>query len=492
MKKLFRILSLILCAVVAAVTLSACSDYGAPDYKTSTPNYAVSQSDLESELGAFMSSNVDRTTYTDGESKAALYLSNRLIEMGFTDVGLQEFSTSEAETNSGVVKSQNVVAHIGSGKSTAKNVILGAYYDNRYKAPYNGAKSDGAEGVVSGGTSVATLLVIADYIAHHTQGIIDNDLQITVVFFGASYVADDGARAYLDKMTEREYKRTVLMVELQRLGVDHVYAFSDARQTNRESFFDDIAKTNGLNIYKPTTKSPVITGLSALNGVPYYQWVHNGLFSRFFNAGIPTLNLVGANWETANLSDRESATRDNLAYTENDTLRNLKRYYPNYADKMATAATLVIRSVYSSDFTDAMLYDKENFPDTDTLSSAWIWCLVVLLVVLAVAGAMYAVGMRLKKKYPIAPIAQPQMKMAVFGMDYEDKNSGDIYIDIRDGGSFDDDIFPGVQNNAHKAANPFDEIFMQYGKQGNDREGNNQNDNSDDNDDPFDLPPDGK
>lgn len=486
MKKLFKIVSLILCAVVAAFALAACSDYGAPDYNTSKPNYVVAQSELESELGAFMSSNVDRTTYTDGESKAAEYLKDRLLEFGYTDAGLQEFTTTEGDMTG--LKSQNVVAHIGSSKSSAKNVILGAYYDNRYKAPYNGGGTDGAEGAVSGGTSVATLLAVAKYIANNKVGIAD-DMRISIVFFGASYVSNNGAAAYLDKMADSEYKNTVLMVELQRLGVDHVYAFSDARQTNREQFFDDVAKTNGLNIYKPTTQSPVITGLSALNGVPYYQWAHNGIFSTFFNAGIPTLNIVGANWETSNLSDKESSKRDNLSYTENDTLRNLKRYYPDYSDKMATAATLVIRSVYSSEFTDAMLYDRENFPDTDTLASTWIWCLVALIVIIAAGGVAYAVSARLKKKYPIVPVAPPQMKMAVFGMDYEDKKSGDIYIDIRDAGSLDDDIFPGVQNNTQKPVNPIDDIFPQYGEQGSEQE---KDDGQANNDDPFDLPPDGK
>ena len=485
MKKLFKIVSLILCVVIAALCLCACSDYGAPDYKTGEPNYAVSQAELESELGAFMSNNIDRTTYTDGENKAALYLSNRLLDMGFTDVGLQEFTTAEGDVTG--LKSQNVVAHIGSGKSSAKNVILGAYYDNRYKAPYNGGGYDGAEGAISGGTGVATLLVMAKYFADNQAGIAD-DVRISIVFFGASYVSNNGANAYLDEMSESEYKNTVLMVELQRLGVDHVYAFSDARQTEREKYFDGVAKENGLNIYKPTTQSPVITGLSALKGVPYYQWAHNGIFSTFFNAGIPTLNLVGANWETANLSDKESSKRDNLTYTENDTLRNLKRYYPDYAEKMAAAATIVIRSVYGDGFTAAMQYDRENFPDTDTLAETWIWCLVMLLVIVAVGAGMYAVTAHLKKKYAIVHTAPPQMKMAVFGMDYEDKNSGNIFIDIHDGVSLDDDIFPGVQNNTHKSATPFDDIFPQQGEQGSEQ--TNGGEKPDDNDDPFDLPPD--
>ncbi|MDE6293033.1 MAG: M28 family peptidase [Clostridiales bacterium] len=454
MKKSFRILSLSLCVVIAALFMISCSDHGAPVHDTTSPNYAVSTSALTDELNNFMTENVNRTTFTEGEKKAATYLVNRLNDMGYSDVGTQSFTVTENEVPG--LNSQNVVARIGSAEANAKNVIIGAYYDNRYSSPYNGANGDGGEGVMVGGTSVATLLAIANSLANNISAL-KSDLSVTVVFFGASYVSNEGARAYLDKMKDNEYKNTVLMIELQRLCCDHLYAFSDARETKREKFFDRVAADSGLNVYKPTSKSPMITGLSALNGVPYYQWAHSGVFSEFFNVGIPTLNLVGANWESSNLSDIESAARDDISYTENDTLRNLKRYYPDYAEKMATAATMVIRSITDGEFLEVMQYDRDNFPDTDILSASWIWCLVVLLVVIVAAAVMTIVGAHLKKKYPVVRRAPPQMKMAVFGMDYEDKSSADIFIDIRSGS--DEEIFPGIQNNAPKSSNAIDDIF---------------------------------
>ncbi|MDE7163895.1 MAG: M28 family peptidase [Clostridiales bacterium] len=485
MKKSFRALSLILCVVIAALCLVACSDYGAPKHDTSAPDYAVSTADLTTELNSFMSENLNRTTFTDGEKAAATYLTNRLLEMGYSDVGLQEFSTTENEVSN--LKSQNVVAHIGSTAANAKNVIIGTYYDNRYSSPYNGAKGDGGEGAMLGGSSVATLLTVANYLVNNKSAL-GSDLRVTIVFFGASYVSNDGARAYLDKIAENEYKNTVLMIELQRLCGDHLYAFSDARETAREKFFDKIAADSGLNIYKPTSKSPMITGLSALNGVPYFQWSHSGLFGTFFNAGIPTLNLVGANWESANLSDIESASHDDISYSESDTLHNLKRFCPDYAEKMATAATLVIHSITSGDFLEVMQHDRDNFPDTDILSASWIWCLVVLLVVISVAVVMTAISARLKKKYMVVRQAPPQMKMAVFGMDYEDKNAADIFIDIKN--VDDDEIFPGIQNNARKNNDPIDDIFPPlYDDNGNNPPNNSGSDGSGDggkSDDPFD------
>ncbi|MDE5592888.1 MAG: M28 family peptidase [Clostridiales bacterium] len=483
MKKRFSILSIILCVVVAALCLVGCSDHGAPAHVTQNPNYVITPAQAEAEYSKFMTEErIDRTTFNEGEYNAAEYLKTRLEEMGYEDAELQPFTTSENEITD--LKSQNVIAHIGSHSDTAKNVIIGAYYDNRNKAAYKGDVPDGGEGAVSA-TSVAAVLTVADYIANH-QSSIDSKLKVTIVFFGASYRSNDGAKAFLDKMNDAEYRNTVLMIEMQRLCGDHVYAFSDARETRREKLFDKVAADNGLNIYKPTSKSPLITGLSTLNGVPYYQWAHSGTFSVFFNAGVPTLNLVGANWESSNLSDVESTSHGNLLYSQDDTLRNVKKYHPDYAEKIATAASLTVSALYDNEFTSVMTYDRENFPDTDTISASWIWYLVVLLAIIACLGITAGIGAYLKKKRPIVVQAPPQMKMAVFGMDYEDKNSADIFIDIQGGGS--DNIFEGIENNAPKSNNPFDDIFPPDAPtdNGGAQDGNGNNGQ---NDDPFDDPP---
>ncbi|MDE6201133.1 MAG: M28 family peptidase [Clostridiales bacterium] len=484
MKKRFAILSLILCVVVAAMCLVGCSDHGAPEHSTQNPTYTITPEQVETEYSKFMTEDrVDRTTFTDGEKAAAEYLVTRLKEMGYDDADMQEFTASENEITG--LKSQNVVAHIGSESDTAKNVIIGAYYDNRNKAAYNGATPDGGEGAVSA-TAVAGVLSVADYLANHKSAL-DSQLRVTIVFFGASYVSNDGAQAFLDNMTDVEYRNTILMIEMQRLCGDHVYAFSDARETKREKFFDRVAADNGLNIYKSTSKTPLITGLSALDGIPYYQWAHIGTFSVFFNAGVPTLNLVCANWESSNLSDIESTKHDNLLYSENDTLRNVKTYNPDYAQKIATAASLTVSALFDKEFIDVMVYDLNNFPNTDTISAVWIWYLVVLLAVIVCAAIMVAVSAHLKKKYPIVIQAPPQMKMAVFGMDYEDKSSADIFIDIRENG-VDGNIFDGIENNAPKSTDPFDDIFPPSAP--TDRGDNNGGDgNNNRGDDPFDNPP---
>lgn len=460
MKKRINILSIVLCIVIAALAFVGCSPAGAPDHSVTNPQYAVSVESLESVLDDFINTvGDDRTSFTQAEENAAIYLQARLTEYGYTDAALQTFDTTENNTE---VTGHNVVAYYRTSNRTAdtKNVIIGAYFDNRYKAAYKGAAVYKSQGALANGTGVATLLAIAEYFQTEKP---QYDFDVTIAFFGGSFVTDVGAREfYKSGMTHAERANTVLMVELQRLGVDHVYAYSDARQTKREPFFDGVAAKYGLDVYKITQKTPLITDATAYEGIPYYQWAHSGVFGLFFDSGIPTLNLIGANWETINMTDAESSKHPNIAYTDRDNLETLKRLHPQYAQKMATAATLVIGSLNSADFLNVMNYDRAHFPNTDVLTKNWIWHLVVLGIVIIFVAAFMAINAHLGKKYPIVATASAprRMKMAVFGMDYEDKNSSDIFIDIK-GATPLDDIFPGVPNNdkSARADNPFDEIF---------------------------------
>ncbi len=479
MKKFTRVLCILMC-VAATLALFGCADSGAPNYKKSDPStFAVSVESVVQKLDGFMQGRSDRTSYTEAEKSAAEYLRDTLVGYGYADGpatdgsdggegSLPSLPTEDDSASSlGMIRefsvndegglkliSRNVVAVYNADSASGKNVVIGAYYDNFYSTPYAESKRKGTKsaGALSNGSGVAALLAIAEYLQTEKPAL---DYSVTLAFFGASSVNNAGVKSFYDKMTASEKRGTVLMIELQRLGVDHVYAFSDARETKREPFFDGIAAENGLDIYKVTQKSPVITDVSGLNGIPYFQWAMYGNFGVFFNHNIPTLNIVGANWETLDLTDRESSDNDDMEFTERDTLSNLKKYYPDYGEKIASAATLVVKSLEDPAFLETMEYDLENFPDTDYLNKNWIWYLVVLGIALIAGGIMMLLTSRLAKKYPPVPPQPRKMKMAVFGMDYEDKNSADIFVDIRQPEPM-DDIFPGVPNNDGSAnVDPF-------------------------------------
>ncbi len=459
MKKHFKILSILLLTIAVAAMLCGCAAPGAPDYDVSaSQNIEIDgkniANDIADELTAFIENNPDRTTFGEGERAAADYLLNRMIAFGYSDAHIQDF-TAEENGVSGL-NSQNVIAKLSAANRTedTKNIVLGAYYDNRYSQSYKNAMTIKSEAALAGGSGVATLLAVAKYFKDGGKAY---DFDITMVFFGAGYLYTRGADEYLrGGMSVEERKNTVLMVEFQRLGVDHVYMYADERETKREPLFDEVAKANGLDIYKPTQKSPIITGTTVTEGVPFYRWAHNGLFSSFADYKIPTLNLVGANWETVNMSDAESSEHANIAYTEKDNLTQLRTLYPDCEKKMATAAALVIRSLEMPNFIEAMTADRTDYPDTSILTMYWVWGLVVIGMLILVCAALFLVYRHLDKKYKPQPLQPRRMKMAVFGMDYEDKDSADIFVDIR---GADEDIFPGVPNNDGVQKDPADDIF---------------------------------
>lgn len=459
MRKFTKAIIVAFCVVIALFASVGCSDKGAPEHAVDNPQYVPDIAMYaDAELEMFMRGHADRTSYTDGEKVAAEYLRDRIefFGDGVFRVEIQDFVTSESGVSG--LSSRNVIAkYLAADRNEqTKNIIIGAYYDNRHVAAFNGAKVYGGDGALAGGTGTAATLAIAKYFATQKPRL---DYDVTFVFFGASYVTDAGAKAYLDNLNATESNNIALMVELQRLGVDHVYAFSDARATRREKFFGDIAAANRLDIYKITPKSPIIFGTSVLEGIPYFQWAHSGLFGAFFNAKIPTLNLIGANWETAVLADIESSAHANIAYTENDTLENLKKAYPDYAQKIAAAATLVIKALENNEILNVLEYDKINFPQTSVLSVSWLWYLIVFGISAIALAAAVAVSAHLGKKYQ-AHTAQPRnVKMAVFGMDYEDGSSGDIFVDIRNVDAA-EDIFPEVSNNA--VHGNIDDIFSPH------------------------------
>ncbi len=451
MKKLFRLILISICAAVLCAPLVACSDAGAPEYDTSGTEFDISVETLEKTLEEFLSDGrEDRTTGTAAEAAAADYIAAKLVSYGYSAGDVKTLDFSLVGRNESEMHSQHVTAVYRSENSDASNVIIGAYYDNGYsaisdvslgeKVTYN--RSNGA---LSNGTGVATLLALAEYFITNRPAL---DFDVTFAFFGASYNSTSGIVKYIDALGDEGMSNTVCMIELDRIGADNVYAYTDARKTKREELFDRVARDNNLNIYKVTQKSPQITGVSALHGIPYYQWVMGGLYHTFFNRGVPTLAIMGANWETIDITDTESASHDNISFTSEDTLDKLKLLHPNYGTKMATAATLVIEGLTDGEFLSAVKHDRANFPDTSILDKTWVWELIVIGVILIAAAAMAVIIAHLGKKYKAEPQRPPRnIKMAVFGMDYEDKSDDNIYIDIKQANDPFDDIFPGVPNN---------------------------------------------
>ena len=56
--------------------------------------------------------------------------------------------------------------------------------------------------------------------------------------------------------------------------------------------------------------------------------------------------------------------------------------------------------------------------------------MIVLFIVIALCILLIVLVKHFEKKYPFVPIVR-KMKIAVFGMEYENKTDGDIFVDIK-------------------------------------------------------------
>ena len=456
-----RFFIIVLCALIAVFSLVACTEPGAPDHAVSSTLYVVKASSVEQKLEEYVTLFEDRTSGSEGEAAAADYLKMKLESYGL-QLTPDEDSTFTYTENNKTKSSRNVSAKYIEDGAT-KNVIIGAYYDNCYGLVLNASSGPvAAEGVLSNGSGVAAVLAIAEYLggSHEKLG-----FNVTIAFFGSSAVGDVGANVFYKKMSRAEKENTVLMVEMQRLGVDHVYSYSGP-DTLRESFFNRVAKDNEYNIYKTTQKTPHIVSIKQLNGVPYYEWAQTGVYTCFYNGGIPTLNVVGANWETISLLDEESSTNPNIAFTSSDTLSNFKRLYPHYGSKIALAASFMIVSLHEKDFLSVMTADKKAFNPSAAITKDWIWGLVLIGALVIAYIVMNVVVKQMGKKYPVQAPQPKKIKMAVFGVDYEDGSPNDIFIDFADPVSrgTEEEIFPGIPNNDGMKARSgtLDDIFPPF------------------------------
>ena len=451
MKNRLSILSVILCVVTAMFMLAACSDPGAPKHAVSEENYVVSAEACEQKVEEYVTGYPNRTSGTTGEENAAKYLQGKLIEYQLENITLEGFTVPDTGK-----KSNNVVAYYKED-GAQYNVIIGAYYDNCYDLVSSRTSEQIlAEGALANATGVAAVLSVAEYLGgeHGKLG-----FNVTIVFFGSAAVDTTGAAEYYKSMSKSEKANTVLMVELQRLGVDHVYAYTGP-STKREGFFERVASDNKFDIYKTTQKSPHLPGMSILDGVPYYEWAQTGLYDSFYNGGIPTLNVVGANWETIDITDSESIENPNIAFTSGDTLANLKRLYPGYGKKIALASSFIIASLNDGEFLSVMNADKASFNPNNAITKGWIWGLVLIGILLIAYIVTNLIVKHLEKKYPVVAAKPKNIKISVFGVDYEDRKPDDIFIDFADpfSGVGEEEIFPGIPNNksGRTAVNPED------------------------------------
>lgn len=301
----------------------------------------------------------DRTCGTDGELKTANFLASELEKLGvekYNGSYLQNFSeySDNGDGTGTLLNSQNVVGVKKSKNVNAKQVVIGAHYDNSYGLIEN-ARSEGAYDNASGVASVITIAkVLQDF---------EFDFDIVYAFFGMEEIGLFGSSAFVNKMSQVQKDNTILMINFDStICGDYLYAYTDELPRLHEDLFfesDKELNLNALRKYPKDKKAVLVTA-----GDRFFM--HTGQMSDnfpFLNAKINAISFTGYNLESdkiVGVLEKEGET--DIMHTTNDNVEKiLKLYGEQFVTKRFSDSISVVLSTLAKDnFQEVMIQSAEE------------------------------------------------------------------------------------------------------------------------------------
>ena len=422
MKKSMKILIVTLVTMILTVLCAACSPVAevTPVKKTTDVFTDNSMSEtLSGFLGSGEGARRNRTAFSDNEKSAAQYIASMLETYGYEN-GLTletqnvsaEITTNAYSAETKTLYSQNVIATYNAGKS--KIVVIGANYDNLYSVVDEaGISGDGGEGALCNATGVATLLELAKAFAEHRPTL---DFTIKFAFFGGGEVGAFGSGKFVADYLKGG-DSVLLAVNLYALAGPKLEIYADETDTIEDELFVKSGEAYDTKIERLSRNTPLFPQQYATN----LAYSHIGLMSShvsFFEKEIPSISIFGGNY-------------DGFSYRnyKPDTFESFCSEFDGYAKVMADAASLVYGVVTSSEFVTlapSFSSDKYNY----SFFTESLYADFALLGIVIVLGLILMIVVNALGKAKPENERKTKTKIAVFGMDYEEKTDNVIYVDV--------------------------------------------------------------
>lgn len=421
MKKSFGILFTIVLSIFVAFTCAACSSSGnvnAEEKITGVFTEEGMTKALDDFLGSGDNARRDRTAFGDGEKSSAQYISAVLSEYGYEEGKTLETQSISAElanrynTETKSLYSQNVIATYNEGKS--KIVVIGANYDNLYSDIEDaGVTGDGGEGVLCNATGVATLLEIARVYKELSPSL---DYTVKFAFFGAGEVGSFGSGKFVTDYLNGG-ANVLLAVNLYGLAGEKVEVYADETDTIQDELFVKSGEKYDTAIERLSRATPLFPQQYADN----LSYSHIGLISShvsFFEKNVPSVNIFGGEY-------------DGFSYRnyKPDSIDSFRRDFAGYAKVMSDVASLVYGVTTSTEFAElAPSFGSDKFDYSFFTES--LYADFALLGAVAVLGIVLMLVVNALNKSKPNDNEKRKVKIAVFGMDYEEKTDNVIYVDV--------------------------------------------------------------
>lgn len=401
--------------------------------------------DMEDALKEFVKACPDRTSQTraavpdgeDGEKIAADWIQTKL-ESFMPEGGVTRQSFDQTTTYGDAFSSQNIIATVrGEVGSNRPRVVIGTHYDNTYSTVavsgnsryvyFEGTK---AEGAMDNATGVATLIELAKYLSSD-EARAKMAVDIDFVFYGMGEIDFAGSGRYITDLTANGRQSLLLAVNVDRLGGDRIMTYFDEAPTSHGEFILGTAREAGFGGYvaEPSV-SQADYATRMLDDLPYTPPYLLSDAGRFYG-NFAVCAMTSAADTGFFIGDRETSDSDNISGTSLDTVAGLERVNRDYAKQMAVAAETLALSVTKDGFAEALTESK-------AAGRGYVWATLPLVGFITVAvlalGALVPIVIIVRKcerKYREMPDPRKNIKVAVFGMDYEKPDENEVFVDIK-------------------------------------------------------------
>lgn len=395
MRKVFKYIAiaLVMCLCIfssGGVCLSA--------YAFESDTSAI-ESALTNNLVKFLSQNViydyNRVAGSIGEYYSALalsqYLSNYSLQaktnaqdssiMESQD-GMQEFAYYD-ETFGCKRISHNVIYTIR-GASSDKRVVISTSYDN---IPYGYDNLNEyyeidddtimycSQGVNASASSVAVLLTLAQLLPKNYF-----DFDIDIIFFGAGYQNNAGAKYYNQTMNKSDREKTMLMLDISRIGLgENVYYYA-GEFSNKNAFYD---QNLSLKQYKNSMHG---ASTSEDNLLGYTSAGYSSSTQVFEGNGLNVLHLFAGTYESGVFGGYcEYYNQEGITNTLNDTLNYINNNCgTNLISNMAQSISAIENVLDNSQFVQTFSKNASTWQYKMLQANIMLIWVVVLFVLIII------------------------------------------------------------------------------------------------------------
>jgi hypothetical protein len=250
----------------------------------------------------------------------------------------------------------------------------------------------GGEGVFDNATGVAILLALAERIYEED---IRFDFNLIFAFFSGEEQGLHGSNYFVNNnengMTSAERTDTLLMVNIDCVGGDHLYMYSDEVRREHFDFFTDLAEKLELSIKRGRSGARIFETRNF--SLPFLNYFFMSDSRPFYDAGINLLAFRGGNDSTSSIFSMDGVDQPSVINTGRDTLKHYLDLYGESGPIMMDAIVdLLFEGFSDGEFVATMIRSREGRRNLSILANRWFIGGMLAVAMVGAGGLIYLIS----------------------------------------------------------------------------------------------------